>query len=63
MNVDVYSDLACPWCYVGKRRLDKAIQQFTEGTSHTITVKWHPYIIDKHTAEKGEDYVAYNIRR
>lgn len=60
INIDVYSDLSCPWCYVGKRRLDKAIQQFT---SASITVNWHPYIIDKKTAPEGEEYMAYNIRR
>ena len=60
INIDVYSDLSCPWCYVGKRRLDKAIQQFTAAS---VTVNWHPYIIDKNTAPKGEEYMAYNIRR
>lgn len=60
INIDVYSDLSCPWCYVGKRRLDKAIQQFT---SASVTANWHPYIIDKRTAAKGEEYMAYNMRR
>ena len=60
INIDVYSDLSCPWCYVGKARLDKAIQKFTDAS---ITVNWHPYIIDKNTAPQGEDYVAYNTRR
>lgn len=27
LEIDVWSDLACPWCWVGKRRLDKAIEQ------------------------------------
>ena len=60
INIDVYSDLSCPWCYVGKARLDKAIQKFTDAS---ITVNWHPYIIDKNTAAQGEDYMAYNTRR
>lgn len=60
INIDVYSDLSCPWCYVGKARLDKAIQKFTDAS---ITVNWHPYIIDKNTAPLGEDYMAYNTRR
>lgn len=60
INIDVYSDLSCPWCYVGKARLDKAIQKFTDAS---ITVNWHPYIIDKNTAPQGEDYMAYNTRR
>jgi len=60
INIDVYSDLSCPWCYVGKRRLDKAIQQFAAAN---VIVNWHPYIIDKNTAPKGEEYMAYNLRR
>jgi len=60
INIDVYSDLSCPWCYVGKARLDKAIQKFKDAS---ITVNWHPYIIDKNTATLGEDYMAYNTRR
>lgn len=60
INIDVYSDLSCPWCYVGKACLDKAIQKFTDAS---ITVNWHPYIIDKNTAPQGEDYMAYNTRR
>lgn len=60
INVDVYSDLSCPWCYVGKRRLDKAIQQFK---TTSISVSWHPYIIDRKTASNGEEYMAYNTRR
>lgn len=60
IGVDVYSDLSCPWCYVGKRRLDKAIKQFTAAK---VCVNWHPYIIDKNTAPEGEEYMAYNLRR
>lgn len=63
-TINVYSDLACPWCYVGKRQLDIAIQRFTtENPNASITVHWHPYIIDKNTADHGEEYMAYNERR
>ncbi|KXJ23372.1 uncharacterized protein LOC110250627 [Exaiptasia diaphana] len=63
-TIDVHSDLACPWCYVGKRQLDLAIQQFTSDNPNVnITVNWHPYIIDKNTAQNGEEYMTYNRRR
>ncbi|EDO39921.1 predicted protein [Nematostella vectensis] len=62
--IDAYSDLACPWCYVGKGHLDNAISQFTSSNPTTnIIVNWHPYIIDKNTAENGEKYINYNVRR
>jgi predicted DsbA family dithiol-disulfide isomerase len=31
MRVDIWSDLVCPWCYLGKRRFDKALSIFTPG--------------------------------
>ncbi|THV41771.1 DsbA family oxidoreductase [Glycomyces buryatensis] len=31
MRVDIWSDIACPWCYVGKARFDKAVSQFANG--------------------------------
>lgn len=41
MRIDVVSDVVCPWCYVGKRRLEKAIAARPDG--HTIEVAYHPY--------------------
>ncbi|MFC4337782.1 DsbA family oxidoreductase [Salininema proteolyticum] len=31
MHIDVWSDIACPWCYVGKARLDRAVAEFEHG--------------------------------
>ena len=60
----MYSDIACPWCYVGKKRLDSALQQLQKRSpSEPIIVNWHPYIIDRNTAANGENYEDYNFRR
>jgi len=37
--VDVISDVICPWCYIGKRRLEKAIAAL-DG-QHEVPVHWH----------------------
>lgn len=44
LRVDVWSDIACPWCYIGKRRLEAALQDFPgrEG----IEVVWHSFELD-----------------
>ncbi|MCO5606805.1 hypothetical protein L7F22_060996 [Adiantum nelumboides] len=66
IRVDAWSDLACPWCYVGKARLDKAIQKLKADAVHQQTqveVHWHPYMIDVNTRSSGEEYLAYNKRR
>jgi predicted DsbA family dithiol-disulfide isomerase len=31
MRIDVWSDLVCPWCYIGKRRLERALEDFSAG--------------------------------
>ncbi len=41
LRVDVWSDIACPWCYVGKRRLEAALAQFAE-RDH-VHVEWHSF--------------------
>ena len=37
--VDVISDVICPWCFIGKRRLEKAIATHGE----PVTVRWQPF--------------------
>jgi predicted DsbA family dithiol-disulfide isomerase len=44
LKVDVWSDIACPWCYVGKRRLEAALQEFPHRDAVTIT--WHSFELD-----------------
>jgi len=44
MQVDVWSDIACPWCYVGKRRLEAAIAAY-EGAD-PVNVTWHSFELD-----------------
>lgn len=66
IRVDAWSDLACPWCYVGKARLDKAIERLKLDAAYQdsqVLVNWHPYMIDVNTNNLGEEYLAYNQRR
>lgn len=42
--VDVISDVICPWCYIGKRRLEKAIAAL--GDNRNVQVRWHPFLLD-----------------
>jgi len=56
ITIDVVSDVACPWCYVGKRRLEAALQQW-KGTP--VEVNWHPYQLDPSMRSEGMDRNAY----
>ncbi|KHD74370.1 DSBA oxidoreductase [Actinoplanes utahensis] len=44
MRIDVWSDVVCPWCYIGKRRLETALSTF----EHTgrVSVRWHSFQLD-----------------
>ncbi|GIF44497.1 DsbA family oxidoreductase [Actinoplanes xinjiangensis] len=42
IRIDVWSDVVCPWCYIGKRRLETALGRF----EHDVTVTWHSFQLD-----------------
>lgn len=44
MKVDIFSDVACPWCYIGKRRFESALDSF-EGKDQ-VEITWHSYQLD-----------------
>ena len=60
MNVDIWSDIACPWCFIGKRRFEKALAAFPERAR--VTVNWHSYQLDPGLPEHFDgtelDYLA-----
>lgn len=44
MQLDVWSDIYCPWCYIGKRRLEHALSDFEHRDQ--ITLKWRSFQLD-----------------
>ena len=60
IHITIISDVSCPWCYVGRKRMINAINQLPD---KEITYEYHPYIIDRGTKKDGEEYMAYNVRR
>lgn len=52
MKIDIFSDVACPWCYIGKRRFENALAAFPQKDQVEIT--WHSYQLDP-TAPKTSD--------
>ncbi len=51
LTVDVISDVICPWCYVGKRRLEKAI--VASERQHAIAVNWLPFQLNPTMPREG----------
>jgi predicted DsbA family dithiol-disulfide isomerase len=59
LRIDVWSDIACPWCYVGKRQLEAALDQFPE--SQRVQITWRAFELDG-SAPKVREPVDYAER-
>lgn len=44
LRIDIWSDIACPWCYVGKRRLEQALEQFPH--KRDVDIVWRAFELD-----------------
>jgi predicted DsbA family dithiol-disulfide isomerase len=53
MQVEVWSDIVCPWCYIGKRRLESALEQFPHRDQ--VEVVWRSFQLDPSVPE-GETH-------
>src|SRR4029450_2839395 len=51
MQVEVWSDVVCPWCYIGKRRLETALEQFPHRDQ--VEVVWRSFQLDPSVPEGG----------
>ena len=44
MKIEIWSDVVCPWCYVGKRNLERALEGF--GHADDVEIQWRSYELD-----------------
>ena len=51
MQVEVWSDVVCPWCYIGKRRLEAALERFPHRDQ--VEVVWRSFQLDPSIPEGG----------
>ncbi len=56
VHVDVVSDVVCPWCYVGKRRLEEAIALVPD---ISVDIAWRPYFLNPCIPREGIDRQTY----
>ncbi|KAI1344419.1 DSBA-like thioredoxin domain-containing protein [Xylariaceae sp. FL0016] len=56
-QIKIVSDTVCPWCYVGKKRLDRAIELYRKvypgGSDDTFTISWYPFYLDPTSPKVG----------
>lgn len=55
LHIEAYSDVVCPWCYVGKRRLERALASF----ERDVRVTWRPFQLNPTMPKEGMDRTAY----
>jgi predicted DsbA family dithiol-disulfide isomerase len=57
-RIDVISDAICPWCYIGKRQLERALPILAQEQLH-FSVMWHPYQLNPDMPAEGVERKAY----
>lgn len=60
MQLNVIFDTVCPWCYIGKRRLERALALRPK---LSITIQWHPFLLNPEMPPNGIDRTAYLIKK
>ncbi len=58
LKIDVFSDVVCPWCYIGKRRLENALALVPD---IPVEVSWRPFLLNSWVAREGisrEEYLT-----
>ena len=60
IKLDIFSDPVCPWCYLGKANLDRAMEQHPD---HPFAVEWHPFQLNPDMPAEGVDKHSYLLQR
>ena len=48
LKVDIWSDIACPWCFIGKRKFESAVEQFGDG-ERDVAIEYHSFELSPDT--------------
>ena len=59
-RIDIVSDAICPWCYIGKRQLERALATL-EQEGLRFSVHWNPFQLNPDMPKEGRDRIAYRV--
>ena len=65
-NISIVSDTVCPWCYVGKAKLDRAISLYKSAhpdTADTFSTTWYPFYLNPDAPKVGVDKRQHYVSR
>jgi predicted DsbA family dithiol-disulfide isomerase len=60
-SITIYSDLVCPWCYIGKRRMEEAARQLPAGMQ--VSCSWHPFQPNPDIPREGLNRKMYRSKK
>lgn len=63
MKIDVYSDMVCPWCYIGKTNMTRAIDEWEQLTGEKPEVVYHAYQLDPDVEPEGRPFKSHMSRK
>lgn len=61
LSIAIFSDVICPWCFVGKRRLERALDQL--GLTATAVIRWLPYELNPDMPSDGMARAVYRAQK
>jgi predicted DsbA family dithiol-disulfide isomerase len=61
-RIDIVSDAICPWCYIGKRQLERALAMLEPEGLH-FSVHWNPFQLNPDMPKEGRDRAAYRAMK
>ena len=61
IKIDVVSDVVCPWCYIGKRRLEKAMEALNH--KYDFNIHYHPYELHPELSAEGQNQKEYLVKK
>ncbi len=61
-RLDIISDAICPWCYIGKRQVERALPRLAE-QGLNFAIHWHPFQLNPDMAAEGVDRREYRLKK
>lgn len=62
LRIDIVSDAICPWCYIGKRQLERALAMLAPQRL-PFSVHWNPFQLNPDMPKEGRDRASYRVRK
>lgn len=59
--IDIVSDVVCPWCVIGYKRLAQALEEL--GMQEVVTITWHPFELNPEMAPEGEEFYGHIYKK